>query len=54
MLYNKENGNKKWKEAEELELHQIDQYISFNDLGKGAIPPSRHKNHSPYSLQYQT
>ena len=32
MLYNKENGNKKWKDAEELELQQIDQYNSYAQL----------------------
>ena len=34
MAFDKENGNNKWQEAEELELTQIDQYDSFKDLGK--------------------
>ena len=43
MMFDKENGNKKWQEAEELELTQIDQYDSFKDLGKGTKPPHGHK-----------
>ena len=43
MMFDKENGNNKWQEAEELELTQIDQYDSFKDLGKGARPSHGHK-----------
>ena len=30
---NRENGNTRWLEAEKLELRQIDNYDTFEDLG---------------------
>ncbi len=38
------NGNNLWKEAEERELAQINQYDTFKDLGLGANPPPGYKN----------
>ena len=55
MVFNKENRNKRWQEAEELELTQIDQYDSFKDLGKGAKPPHGHKHitiHMVYNVKH--
>ena len=34
MLFNQENKNTKWQDAELIELAQLDEYDCFNDLGK--------------------
>ena len=55
MMFDKENGNKRWQEAEELELTQIDQYDSFKDLGKGVKPPHGYKQitvHMVYNVKH--
>ena len=57
MFYDKENSNKRWKETEELELHQMDQYINFKDLRKGARLPSGHKRitvHIVYNVKHDS
>ena len=55
MAYDKENDDTKWKEAEELELTQTNQYDSFKDLGKRARPPQGHKQitvHMVYDVKH--
>ena len=32
------NGNRKWQDAEDLELDQLDEYETFNDIGKRRLP----------------
>ena len=36
------NGNKKWQKSMDVEIHQIDEYNTFKDLGKGRPPPRDH------------
>ena len=43
MIFNRENGNTRWKDAEELELKQINQYNSFRNLGKKERTLQEHK-----------
>ena len=39
MMIDARDGNTKWRDAEKLEVTQLDDYESFNDLGKGADIP---------------
>ena len=55
MQLDQQNGNHLWKEAEEKELSQIDEYETFNDLGKGDLSPSGHKKiraHMVYDVKH--
>jgi hypothetical protein len=36
------NGNKKWQKLMDVEINQIDERDTFNDLGKGRPPPRDH------------
>ena len=38
MLLDEQNGNTLWKEAEQRELNQIDEYETFKDMGRGVHP----------------
>ena len=42
------NGNKKWEEAEKMELSQLDEYQVFVDLGFGTTPPSNYTKITVY------
>jgi len=49
------NGNKLWKESEEIELEQINEFNVFNDLGKGGRPPPDYKKirvHFVYAVKH--
>ena len=49
------NGNTRWAEAEDLELHQIYEYETFEDLGRGATPPHDYKRvdvHFVYDIKH--
>jgi hypothetical protein len=37
-----ENGDKKWQKSVDVEIDQIDECETFNDLGKGRPPPRDH------------
>jgi hypothetical protein len=37
------NGNTKWRDAELVELEQIDEYQTFTDKGKGYRPDKEYK-----------
>ena len=39
MMIDAKNGDTQWKDSEDLELKQIFNYDSFQDLGKGAAIP---------------
>ena len=39
MMINAKNGDTRWKDSEDLELKQLFDYDSFQDLGKGAAIP---------------
>jgi hypothetical protein len=43
MEFDKNNGNTKWKDAEDKELSQIDEYETFIDKGKGYRPGPDYK-----------
>ena len=50
MELDRTNGNKMWKEAEERELAQIDEYETFKDLGLNGIPPPGYKKIKVYMV----
>ena len=50
MRFDQDNRNSNWKEAERLELSQVDKYDSFIDLGKGTKPPDGYKRISVYMV----
>ena len=55
MELNKANGNTKWRDAEELELNQIDECKAFIDKGKGHRPPPNYKKtcvHLIYTVKH--
>ena len=39
----KKNGNKRWRDATDLELAQLHEYKTFRDMGRGATIPNRYK-----------
>ena len=39
MMIDAKNGDTQWKDLEDLELKQLFDYNSFQDLGKGAAIP---------------
>ena len=39
MMIDAKNGDTRWKDSEDLELKQLFDYDSFQDLGKGAAIP---------------
>ena len=43
MRLDEKNGNKRWQEAIDIELAQIDEYKTFQDLGKGTAAPPGYK-----------
>ena len=43
MELDEKNGNKRWQEAIDIELAQIDEYKTFQDLGKGTAAPVGYK-----------
>ena len=55
MRLDQEHGNTKWHDAECLELDQIDEYDTFDDRGKEAIPPKDYKRirvHMVYDMKH--
>lgn len=40
---NERNGNTKWTDCTSLEMDQLWQYKTFNNLGKDAPPPTGYK-----------
>ena len=55
MELDQENGNTKWKDCNQLELDQLDEYNVFRDLGKGAKPPPGYKKitlHCIYDVKH--
>ena len=43
MEFDRQNGNTKWRDAEILELKQIDEYDTFIDKGENFKPSSNYK-----------
>ena len=55
MELDKANGNTKWRDAEELELNQIDEFEAFINKGKGhRLPPDYKKTcvHLIYAVKH--
>jgi hypothetical protein len=55
MEFDKNNGNTKWKDAEDKELSQIDEYETFIDKGKGYRPGPDYKKirvHIIYAVKH--
>ena len=49
------NGNTHWQDAEDVEVAQLDEYDTFEDLGKGAEVPDGHKKipcHMVYDFKH--
>ena len=49
------NGNTKWQDAESLEIRQLDEYETFHDKGKDALPPIGYKKircHIVYDVKH--
>ena len=46
-----QNGNTKWKDSEDIELAQVDEYNTFEDKGKGYKPGPDYKVHGVLSIQ---
>ena len=49
------NGNTHWQDAEDVEVAQLDEYDTFEDLGKGAPTPEGHKKipcHMVYDFKH--
>jgi hypothetical protein len=49
------NGNEKWKKSMDVEINQIDEYDTFNNLGKGRPPPRDHNKirvHFVYDVKH--
>jgi hypothetical protein len=49
------NGNKKWGKSMDIEINQIDECHTFNDLGKGRPPPRDHSKirvHFVYDVEH--
>ena len=42
MFIDEKNSNRKWQDSEDLEINQIDEYKTLNDLGKNAPIPEGH------------
>ena len=56
-ILNKKNKNTKWQDSTSLEMKQLDEYNTFNDLGKNEISPSGYnkiKVHLIYDIKYDT
>ena len=55
MLINKREGNRRWQDAEELELKQLFEYDTFDNLGLGATLPDGYKKipcHIVYDVKW--
>lgn len=55
MELDRKNGNTRWKDAEKVELTQIDDYDTFTDYGKGGKPPDGYKKirvHFVYAVKH--
>ena len=54
-LLDKQNGNTKWQDAEKMELVQLDDYNTFNKLGRNAKPPDGYQKirvHFVYAVKH--
>ena len=57
MLIKEHEGNRKWQDAEELELKQLFEYDTFDDLGLGATLPDGYKKipcHMVYDVKWDS
>ena len=55
MALDKANGNRLWREAEETELSQVNEYEVFTDLGRRGKPPPGYKKirvHMVYDVKH--
>ena len=53
--FDKKNGNTKWRDAEKMELVQLDDYNTFNKLGKSVKPPDGYQRicvHFVYAVKH--
>ena len=50
-----QNGNTKWKDSEDIELAQVDEYDTFEDKGKGYKPGNRlQEDQRPHCIRSKT
>lgn len=57
MVFDKNNGNTKWKDCTVLEMKQLDDYDTFQDEGKGAPIPKGYKKirvHLVYAVKHDS
>ena len=55
MALDKANGNRLWRDAEETELRQVNEYEVFTDLGRHGKPPPGYKKirvHMVYDVKH--
>ena len=55
VMIDEREGNRRWQDAEELELKQLFEYDTFEDLGKGVPTPDGYKKipcHMIYDVKY--
>ena len=55
MFIDEKNGNTKWRDSEELEMKQLFEYETFEDLGKGAPIPDGYQKipcHMVYAVKH--
>jgi hypothetical protein len=55
MELDRKNGNTRWRDAENIELGQLDEYSTFDDKGKGYQPGSEYKRinvHLVYAVKH--
>ena len=54
-ILDEKNGNTKWRDAEKMELVQLDDYNTFNKLGKSVKPPDGYQRirvHFVYAVKH--
>ena len=55
VFIDEKNGNTKWQDSEKLEIQQLADYDTFQDLGKGTPIPEGHQKipcHMVYDVKY--
>ncbi len=55
MELDRRNGNTRWRDAERLELEQLNEYNTFRHLGKGERAPDGYKKirvHFVYAVKH--
>ena len=56
-ILDEKNGNTKWQDSTSLEIKQLDEYNTFDDLGGNRMPPDRYnkiKVHLIYVIKHDT